>query len=86
MNTKPKILSPEELGMLAKQMCAATDPKEADRLMKEIMEGFYGRHFLPEELQLEPRAREEIEREEQEWIRIIRNGEATEIFNTEFNP
>lgn len=79
MSKKPKQLSPEELGILAKKLCVATDQKEADRLTKEIMEGFYGRRMRPEDLHHEPRSREEIEREEQEWIAKIKSGEAKEV-------
>jgi hypothetical protein len=35
-------LSGEELGVLAKQMVAATDPAEVKRLKQEIIKGFYG--------------------------------------------
>ena len=35
-------LSPEALGLLAKQMVDAPDPAEADRLQAEIVRGFYG--------------------------------------------
>ena len=35
-------LSPEELGQLAKRMVKAQDPAEADRLQREIENGFYG--------------------------------------------
>lgn len=59
MNTQPKMLSSEELCRLAEKMCAATDPKEVDQLVKEMMEGFYGRHMRPEELHLSPPSRGE---------------------------
>lgn len=36
------LLSPEELGHLAKRMVEAQDPAEADRLQEEIVRGFYG--------------------------------------------
>ena len=36
-------LSPDELVVLADQMIAVKDPKEADRLEKKILAGFYGR-------------------------------------------
>jgi hypothetical protein len=35
-------LSPDELIALADQMVATQDPKEADRLEKKILAGFYG--------------------------------------------
>ena len=35
-------LSPEELGLLAKRLAAANDPKEAARLRQRITRGFYG--------------------------------------------
>ena len=37
-----RLLSPEELGQLAKRMVEAQDPAEADRLQEEIVRGFYG--------------------------------------------
>jgi hypothetical protein len=37
-----RLLSPEELGQLAKRMVEAKDPAEADRLQEEIVRGFYG--------------------------------------------
>jgi len=37
------LLSPEELGKLAKQMVETEDPAEADRIQEEIVRGFYGR-------------------------------------------
>jgi NADH:ubiquinone oxidoreductase subunit E len=36
------MLSPAELVTLADRMVATKDPKEADRLEKEILVGFYG--------------------------------------------
>jgi hypothetical protein len=36
------VLSPDELGKLAKRMAEAKDPAEASRLKKEIVRGFYG--------------------------------------------
>jgi len=36
------LLSPEQLGELAKRMVEAKDPAEADRLQEEIVRGFYG--------------------------------------------
>ena len=36
------LLSPEELGELARRMVEAKDPAEADRLQEEIERGFYG--------------------------------------------
>jgi hypothetical protein len=35
-------LTPNELGELAREMAAARNPAEADRLQAEIMRGFYG--------------------------------------------
>jgi len=35
-------LSPEELGLLAKKLAAAKDPKEAARSRQRIAGGFYG--------------------------------------------
>ena len=35
-------LSSEELGLLAKKLAAAKDPKEAARLRQRIARGFYG--------------------------------------------
>jgi hypothetical protein len=37
-----RVLTPDELGKLAKQMAGARDPAEAARLRKEIVRGFYG--------------------------------------------
>ncbi len=37
-----RMLTPEELGQLAKRMVEAKDPQEADRLQEEIVRGFYG--------------------------------------------
>ncbi len=37
------LLSPDELGELAKQMVEAEDPVEGDRIEEEIVRGFYGR-------------------------------------------
>jgi hypothetical protein len=39
---KRKKLSPEEIGDLCYKMQNATSPAEADRLEKELIEGFYG--------------------------------------------
>ena len=36
-------LSPDELVVLADQMIAAKDPREADRLEAKILAGFYGK-------------------------------------------
>ncbi|HXS67239.1 MAG TPA: hypothetical protein VN761_00250 [Candidatus Polarisedimenticolia bacterium] len=36
------LLSPEELGDLARRMADAKDPAEANRLQEEIVRGFYG--------------------------------------------
>ena len=41
--TAKRQLSPDELVALADQMIATEDPKEADRLKKKILAGFYGR-------------------------------------------
>ena len=35
-------LSPEELGLLAKQLAVATDPVQAARLRERLTRGFYG--------------------------------------------
>jgi len=35
-------LSPEELGLLAEQLAAASDPGEAARLRERLTRGFYG--------------------------------------------
>ena len=35
-------LSPEELGILAKELAKASDPKEAARLKERLTRGFYG--------------------------------------------
>lgn len=35
-------LSPEELGLLAKSLAAASDPVEAARLKEQLTRGFYG--------------------------------------------
>jgi hypothetical protein len=35
-------LSPEELGLLAKQLAAAADPAEAARIRERLTRGFYG--------------------------------------------
>jgi hypothetical protein len=35
-------LSPEELGLLAKQLAVATDPIQAARLRERLTRGFYG--------------------------------------------
>ena len=35
-------LSPEELGVLAKQLAKATDPVEAARIKERLTRGFYG--------------------------------------------
>src|SRR5271156_1332598 len=35
-------LSPEELGLLAKQLAAATNPVEAARIKERLTRGFYG--------------------------------------------
>jgi hypothetical protein len=45
-----RLLTPEELGELAKRIAEAKDPAEADRLQEEIERGFYGgqEHAYPE--------------------------------------
>jgi hypothetical protein len=35
-------LSPEELGLLAKQLAGASDPIDAARIKERLMRGFYG--------------------------------------------
>jgi hypothetical protein len=35
-------LSPEELGLLARQLAAASDPAEAGRIKERLTRGFYG--------------------------------------------
>ncbi|MBI2965138.1 MAG: hypothetical protein HYY34_02910 [Chloroflexi bacterium] len=35
-------LSPEELGLLAKQLASASDPTEATRIRERLSRGFYG--------------------------------------------
>jgi hypothetical protein len=37
-----RLLTPGELGELAKEMVEEKDPLEADRLQSEIVRGFYG--------------------------------------------
>jgi hypothetical protein len=37
-----RMLTPDELGELARQMTETKDPAEADRLQKKIVRGFYG--------------------------------------------
>jgi hypothetical protein len=37
-----QLLSPAELGVLAKKLAAASDPKEAARLKERLTRGFYG--------------------------------------------
>jgi hypothetical protein len=39
-------LAPAELGELAKEMIAAKDPAEADRLQAGIVRGFYARQVV----------------------------------------
>jgi hypothetical protein len=38
-----RLLTPDDLGELARQMTEAEDSGEADRLQAEIVRGFYGR-------------------------------------------
>jgi hypothetical protein len=40
--SKGHLLSPEELGLLAKKLAGAKDPKETARLRQRIARGFYG--------------------------------------------
>ena len=42
LESKGHRLSPEELGLLAKKLAAAKDPKEAARLRERLTRGFYG--------------------------------------------
>jgi len=42
LESKGHRLSPEELGLLAKKLAAAKDPKEAARLRELLTRGFYG--------------------------------------------
>ena len=42
LESKGHRLSPEELGLLAKKLAAAKDPKDAARLRQRIARGFYG--------------------------------------------
>ncbi len=42
LESKGHRLSPEELGLLAKELAAAKDPKEAARLRERLTRGFYG--------------------------------------------
>ena len=35
-------LSPEELGLLARQLASASDPAEAARIKERLLRGFYG--------------------------------------------
>jgi len=35
-------LSPEELGLLAKELAAASDPVDAARIKERLTRGFYG--------------------------------------------
>ncbi len=39
---KGNLLSPEELGLLAKQLASASDPIEAARIKERLTRGFYG--------------------------------------------
>ena len=76
MNKQPKILSVEELDKLSKKMCAAKSPRSAEKLRVKLMEGFYGRRMLPEELRTLPHD----PAVDKEWIANIISGEAREIF------
>lgn len=42
VEAKGNRLSPEELGLIAKQLAGAKDPKEAARLRERLTRGFYG--------------------------------------------
>ena len=42
LEVKGQRLSPEELGLLAKKLAAAKDPREAERLRERLTRGFYG--------------------------------------------
>jgi hypothetical protein len=74
----PRMLATEELVKLVEKMCAAKGPQK-DKLLVRIMEGYFGRHMLPEELQPRPFSQEEQQRLEREWIAKIRSGEARKI-------
>lgn len=39
---KGNLLSPEELGLLAKQLASASDPIQAARIKERLVRGFYG--------------------------------------------
>ena len=39
---KGNLLSPEELGILAKQLASASEPIEAARIKERLTRGFYG--------------------------------------------
>lgn len=41
-DAEARLLTPDQLGALAKRMVEAEDPVEADRLQEEIVRGFYG--------------------------------------------
>lgn len=42
LESKGNRLSPEELGLLAKQLAKSSDPGEAARLKEQLTRGFYG--------------------------------------------
>lgn len=42
LESKGNRLSPEELGLLAKQLAKTADPEEAARLKEQLTRGFYG--------------------------------------------
>jgi hypothetical protein len=42
LESKGCLLSPEELGLLSKQLAECTDPSEAARLRERLTRGFYG--------------------------------------------
>jgi hypothetical protein len=39
---RDQLLTPRELGLLAKRLSKARDPREAARLKEQITRGFYG--------------------------------------------
>lgn len=41
-DAEARLLTPEQLGDLARRMMETQDPAEADRLQEEIVQGFYG--------------------------------------------
>lgn len=71
----PQMLTPEKLVKLVGEMCAAKG-QQKDKLVVRVMEGFYGRRVLAEELRPVPRDFNL----EKERIEKIGNGEDHEIF------